>query len=140
MGGKDRGYGQFWDGTKTVRAHRFSYELARGKIPEGLDLDHLCRNRACVRPDHLEPVTDKENVHRSPIHFATRTHCPKGHPYSEENTYVSPQGRTCKKCQRERYTDWYYSKSHERYIKEHREKINTNARINYHLRMKRRLI
>ena len=77
-----KGYGTLWDGTKTVRAHRFSYELLRGPIPEGLTLDHACRNRLCVKPDHLRPMTNKENIliGMSPtaIH-ARKTHCIRGH-------------------------------------------------------------
>lgn len=56
------GYGQFWTGTHTVRAHRWSFEQAHGPIPEGLVLDHLCRNRACVRPEHLRACSQRQNV------------------------------------------------------------------------------
>ena len=71
------GYGQFWDGTKLVSAHRYSYQLLQGPIPVGLELDHLCRNRGCVNVDHLEPVTHEENGRRAVIargDLLTRTH------------------------------------------------------------------
>lgn len=59
-----RGYGRFWVGGKMVRAHRASYEMFRGPIPSGLELDHLCRNTRCVNPDHLEAVSHRENTMR----------------------------------------------------------------------------
>lgn len=96
-----KGYGLFWDG-RLVRAHRWAYEYFKGPIPEGLQLDHLCRNRNCVNPAHLEPVTQRENLLRgttlSAANFA-KTHCPQGHPYSGANLYVKPNGgRDCRKC------------------------------------------
>jgi hypothetical protein len=63
-----------------------------------MELDHLCRNRACVRFDHLEPVTHVENVRRSPIGNGAKTHCPQGHAYSPENTYQYSYGRICRPC------------------------------------------
>ena len=86
---------------KRVRAHRWAFENAYGPVPVGLEIDHLCRNQACVRPDHLEAVTHLENMRRSePTH---RTHCPQGHPYDEANTYIfksngSWRSRQCRKC------------------------------------------
>jgi hypothetical protein len=83
-------------------AHRAVYEILVGPIPKGLELDHLCRNRACVNPEHLEPVTTRENVLRSQNLAsinAKKTHCPQGHPYNQENTYIYPDGkRRCKIC------------------------------------------
>ena len=99
------GYGVFWEHKRLVKAHRFSYELHVGPIPNGLELDHLCRNRACVNPDHLEPVTHSVNVLRgiAPLHRLSKTHCPHGHPYSGDNLYISPSNRRyCRTCTRER--------------------------------------
>lgn len=107
------GYGQFSDLRTSNRkegkvyAHRWSYEYFIGPIPDGLHLDHLCRNRKCVNPTHLEPVTAKENILRgvgtSALH-AVKTHCPAGHPYSGENLYIHPARgyRVCRACGRER--------------------------------------
>lgn len=95
------GYGHFRKDSKTlILAHRFSYETHVGPIPEGLDLDHLCRVRSCVNPEHLEPVTRKENVHRSPIWCGNVMQCPQGHPYDVGNTYYECGGkRRCRTCQ-----------------------------------------
>lgn len=88
-------------------AHRFAYEDIVGPILEGLTIDHLCRVRHCVNPAHLEPVTHLENVRRGNggLNQLAKTHCPKGHPYDEENTYrlpSRPSGRYCRACRRER--------------------------------------
>ena len=86
-------------------AHRFAYRVFIGEIPEGLQLDHLCRNRKCVNPDHLEAVTGRENVLRGTgptAQLARKTHCPKGHPYTDSNTYIHPpRSRNCRICRRE---------------------------------------
>lgn len=96
-----KGYGTFKRNGTMQLAHRAAYELLRGEIPAGLQLDHLCRNRSCVNPDHLEPVTNRENCARSPIHKMNRTQCPQGHAYTPENTYINPanHGRVCRTCQ-----------------------------------------
>lgn len=86
-------------------AHRLSYELHVGPIPDGMSLDHLCRTPACVNPDHLEPVTQRENVLRGRGPFArnaAKTHCIRGHAYTPENTYYRRDriGRMCRECNR----------------------------------------
>lgn len=103
------GYGQVrWKGKRAL-AHRVVYTLCEAD-PGPLSLDHLCRNRACVNPDHLEPVPHELNVRRgdagieNSIRLSSRTHCANGHEYTPENTYVppstSPKQRQCRVCRR----------------------------------------
>lgn len=102
---KQAGYGQ-WG--RTDCAHRVMYEKVRGPIPKWLHLDHLCRNKGCVNPDHLEAVTQRENTLRGESPAAQRaraTHCKNGHPYDGTNTYNRPdrpigRGRYCRACRR----------------------------------------
>lgn len=103
------GYGRISAQTGVPRrsAHRLVYELLVGPVPEGLELDHLCRVRCCVNPAHLEPVTHAENLRRSAIArrqtgLDRKTECKRGHPLSVDNTYVDPAGkRYCKTCRSE---------------------------------------
>lgn len=95
------GYGMFWDGKKQVRAHRWSHEHFVGPIPDGLVIDHLCRNRLCVNPKHLEPVTQRENLLRGdtiPAIHAAKTHCKRGHEFTEKNTFINLSKRYCREC------------------------------------------
>ena len=99
------GYGSLRLDGKRYMAHRLSYELTKGKIPEGLEIDHTCHNRICVNPDHLELATHQENCHLGS--WATRTHCPRGHPYSGSNLYIDPRGkRQCRTCREQSRFEW----------------------------------
>lgn len=106
--GKSHGYGNFYLGTniRNARAHRVAYESLVGPIPDGLVLDHLCRNPGCVNPHHLEPVSDRENILRgtSPsADFARRNDCDNGHEFTPENTALGPRGsRVCRICHAEK--------------------------------------
>lgn len=98
----NQGYGQFSIKKRHKLAHRLSYEWTIGPIPEGLELDHLCRNTKCVNPAHLEPVTHAENMRRGNQgkYLRDRTHCIHGHAFDEANTYILPRNgsRVCRKC------------------------------------------
>lgn len=98
----ERGYGILYRGGKKLRAHRHLYEEFVGPIPEKLVLDHLCRNKGCVNPSHLEPVTTRENILRGEgvtAQNAKKTECSKGHPFDAANTFWRPEGgRDCRKC------------------------------------------
>lgn len=113
------GYGRVAYGSRrSALSHRVAFELAKGPIPEGHEIDHLCFNRSCVNPDHLAVVRHIENCRRSARagRYAaqgeaarrrrhTKTHCPHGHPYDETNTYITPGGsRYCRTCRRVRRT------------------------------------
>ncbi len=104
------GYGHLKFGESQVPAHRISYALSVGPIPDGLVIDHLCSTPACVHPGHLEAVPQKTNIERGRLAEAIRpyyergrfiTHCPQGHEFTEENSYFSPKGyRSCRTCKR----------------------------------------
>ena len=104
------GYGSMGRNGKTVRAHRLSYEAFKGEIPQGLIIDHVCKNRKCVNPDHLEPVTPIENGSRERAGNWNRdkTHCKRGHEFSESNTKITMRKyghdgwvlRTCLQCRK----------------------------------------
>lgn len=93
-----KGYAQIKIGGIKVAAHRWAYEQVGQRIPEGLEIDHLCRVRNCVRSSHLEPVTHAENIARA---MKNSPDCPKGHPLSGENLYTWKRRRYCRACLRE---------------------------------------
>lgn len=98
------GFTEYGAVRRRTRAHRYVYELLSGSVPEGLELDHLCRVRHCVNPDHLEPVTHWENLLRSDNPFAVnarKTHCLRAHELAGDNLRIEPDGyRTCRECER----------------------------------------
>jgi len=107
------GYGYFFYEKKWRRAHRVSYQWFVGEIPEGLELDHVvCQNTSCVNFEHVEPVTHRVNTLRGNSFVAAhakKTECPKGHHYTDENTYTDPRNhRNCKICSRAAGLRWYH--------------------------------
>lgn len=95
-----------WQGTQQL-LHRLAYEYFVGAIPPGMQLDHLCRIRHCVNPEHLEPITSRENTRR-----AMRTHCVNGHEFTPENTYTPADGkRYCRECRRRRVKEYQARRS-----------------------------
>lgn len=107
------GYGKIAINRRLKAAHRLSYEMNVGPIPEGLEIDHLCKVKCCVNPAHLEPVTHSENCRRGPQgeHTArimrAKTHCPRGHPYSGKNLKIGAKGeRRCRTCENASVSRW----------------------------------
>lgn len=99
------GYGLIKVNGRSLLAHRATYELMHGPIQPSVEPDHLCRVRSCVRPDHLELLTHRENVLRGmgpTAQHARQTHCLRGHPFSETNTYLWRTSRHCRACKRKR--------------------------------------
>jgi hypothetical protein len=105
----NKGYGKFnLRKGKQAYAHRWCYEFMVGPIPDGLQIDHLCRNTVCVNPSHLDPVTNRVNTLRG---AKVSDKCLRGHLFTEENTYIRPNGRrTCRACAKSR-NDYYRSRS-----------------------------
>lgn len=113
------GYGSFAVGRKMELAHRWTYQRRFGAMPEGLVSDHLCRNRWCVNPFHIEPVTSRENTQRG--YFGSAT-CRNGHPWTPENTLHWKIGRVCRACN---------LAGGARYRARYRERLNEDARETY---------
>jgi len=111
------GYGRVGRQGRLYGAHQWAWIVVNGPVPEGLELDHLCRVRDCTEITHLEPVTHQENMRRSEAGYArgaqlrAKTHCPQGHPYEGDNLYTSDahpaSGRMCKECRRAANRRWY---------------------------------
>jgi hypothetical protein len=106
-GATSHGYGNFYlprEGRTTtqIQAHVFAYQTLRGPVPEGLVIDHLCRTKRCVRPDHLDPVTQQLNVIRGDVARVLRENtCRHGHEYTPENTHINRKGaKVCRICMR----------------------------------------
>jgi hypothetical protein len=125
------GYGTFKLNGTMVLAHRVAYQLLKGPIPAGMQLDHLCRNRGCVNPDHLEPVTREENLKRSPRHPSNKGFCPQGHPYSGDNLLLwdrkGTKARVCRECHRQRNAARYAKKMLDPEFRE-KERLRTQER------------
>lgn len=106
LAAKSKGYGKFWCHGWLQRAHRVAFQHWVGRIPGALQLDHLCRNRDCVNPTHMEIVSNRENVLRGIGHTAKnarKTHCLRGHEFTAENTYRRGAMRNCRACSRQRH-------------------------------------
>lgn len=99
-----KGYGQLMSNGIVWRAHRFFYTNLVGEIPVDYQIDHLCKKKLCVNPEHLEAVTQTENIERSGAwnYNKAKTHCPQGHEYTSENTLFRQNKRTCKTCKKNR--------------------------------------
>ncbi len=106
------GYSEFSSKRTRLLGHRVAYEQVNGLVPRGLTLDHLCRNRRCVNPDHLEPVTNRENILRGEgisVANAAKTHCPQGHEYTPANTILRKNKRECRTCANASASRKYYA-------------------------------
>jgi hypothetical protein len=101
-----RGYGNFHHGGRTVRAHRFSFELFRHDISDELVIDHLCQNKICVNPDHLDAVAQQVNVARYYASKSPKPICVNGHAMTLGDTYLHSNRRHCKECKRESTRRW----------------------------------
>lgn len=121
------GYGRFRVNGKELAAHRIAFFAAGNDLVDGFVIDHLCRNRSCVNPEHLESVTQQENVRRGDIYKGSDTHCSRGHEFTPENSILSKSRRVCRECHR------IYHRSYQRKLRmdagyEPREQSNPRPR------------
>jgi hypothetical protein len=116
-------YGAISVGNQRKKVHRIAYEMLKGSIPEGMEIDHLCKNTLCCNPDHLEPVPHSTNCQRGQAgkYQLLKTHCPQGHEYTPENTYMYRNRRTCRICA--------YEKG-KRHVENNRDRVNALKRAN----------
>lgn len=97
------GYSRIRIEGKNIQAHRWAWELVNGSIPSGMVIDHLCKNKRCVLPNHLRLVTQQENIMAGNHNIDNRSHCNQGHPFIKENIMIRKSGkRECAECNRER--------------------------------------
>jgi hypothetical protein len=107
------GYAAYGSKKNRDYAHRISYRLFKGEIPNGLDIDHLCRNRKCINPEHLEAVSRRINLLRGigfPSIEAAQTHCIHGHEFNQVNTNFNSGKRKCRACDAERHRKYRQKK------------------------------
>jgi len=123
-----KGYGHIRVNGKLIHSHRMSYELFKGEIPMSYVIDHLCRNPSCVNPDHLEAVTNRQNVLRGNsfcANEARQTHCKNGHEFTFANTKRTKLGRNCRTCAKE----WRRRYSRMPEVKEKRKRYEQRKRL-----------
>ena len=105
------GYSRIRVNNKNIQAHRWAWELVNGAIPKGFVIDHICRNRKCVLPEHLRMVTQQENIMAGLHNIDNRSHCNQGHPFVKENIMIRKNGkRECAECNRIRARANYVKK------------------------------
>ena len=126
-GAQCHGYGYCWAGDgRYLRVHRYVYQSVVGPIPDACEIHHTCGNRNCANPDHLVPISRRDHllIGTSPVgENARKTHCPQGHEYTPENTYVKSGRRVCRTCKRTQGREWT-----KRYYERNRDAINLKRR------------
>lgn len=121
------GYGEGCFQKRKRRAHRLAWEAFKGPIPPGFHVDHLCRVRHCVNPEHLEPVTAGENIRRGLTGYTRRTECKRGHKFAEHGRLDSQGRNQCRECDRLRNRQ-FYERNRETVLAKMRAKYNEDRR------------